>query len=327
MDFLRSIVDFVLACWVVVVRRLTNGPLISGWGIIYEAGIEFLRRLTRRTFEISDIQRQRAVANSLWIPTLTALLTKIRHVQIAGIPARMIVPGGVRKGRTVLYLHGGAYVFYVSMHDRLVIPFALLAHASTLVPEYKLAPEHPYPSALEDSLTAYRWLLDSGADPQNLVVAGDSAGGGLAVSLMVRLRELGLPLPRMAVLISPWVDLSCSGESMKRNRDYDWISRDVSLRMARYYMPDGNLCDPDASPLYADLSGLPLLYIQGGEAEVLHDQIHAFAAHARSQGVEVMLEMYPGMVHEFQAFDRYTVQSRRALTRIGKVIDQRLGVK
>jgi acetyl esterase/lipase len=129
----------------------------------------------------------------------------------------------------------------------------------------------------------------------------------------------------MAVLISPWVDLSCSGDSMKRNQAYDWISRDVSLRMARYYIPDGDLRDPEASPLYADLSGLPLLYIQGGEAEVLHDQIHAFAAHARANGVEVQIEMFPGMVHEFQAFDRYTVQSRRALTRIGKVIDRTLG--
>ena len=325
MDFLRSLYDMLWSCWVVFSRRLAGKPLVPEWGLVYEAGIEFLRNLTRRTFKITDVQRQRAVANSLWIPTLTAVLTKIRHIDIHGIPARMIVPGRAYKGRTVLYLHGGAYVFYISMHDRLVIPFTRLAHAATLVPEYKLAPEHPYPTALEDCLAAYRWLLDSGADPHQLVVAGDSAGGGLAVNLMMRLRDLDLPMPRMAVLISPWVDLSCSGDSMNRNRRYDWISREVSLRMARCYLPEGDLRDPMVSPLYADLHGLPMLYIQAGEAEVLHDQIHAFAAHARAHGVEVLLEMYPKMVHEFQAFDRYTVQSRRALTRIGRVIDQKLG--
>jgi acetyl esterase/lipase len=111
---------------------------------------------------------------------------------------------------------------------------------------------------------------------------------------------------------------------MERNRRFDWITREVSLQMAHYYLPAGNLTEPLASPLYGDLHGLPPLYIQAGEAEVLHDQIHAFASRAREQGVDVLLEMFPGMVHEFQAFDRYTQQSRAALTRIGKVIDHRL---
>lgn len=173
-------------------------------------------------------------------------------------------------------------------------------------------------------MTAYRWLLEDGANPDQLILAGDSAGGGLAVALLTRLRDLNLPMPCLTVLISPWVDLACSGDSMIRNQAYDWINREVSLAMARCYLPHGSLEHPLASPLFADLRGLPPLYIQAGQAEVLHDQIHAFAGRARAQGVDVLLEMYPGMVHEFQAFDRYTPQSRQALERMGKVIDRRL---
>jgi acetyl esterase/lipase len=227
----------------------------------------------------------------------------------------------------VLYLHGGAYVFYIPMHDRLVIPFCRAARSALIVPEYRLAPEFPFPAALDDCLAAYRWILDHGTDPGQLVVAGDSAGGGLAVALLLRLRDLDLPMPRLTVLLSPWVDLTCSGGgSIESNRPFDWITREVSLQMARRYLPNGNLKEPLASPLYADLHGLSPLYIQGGQAEVLHDQIHAFAARARADGVNVLVEMYPDMVHEFQAFDRYTPQSRSALTRIGRVIDERLEI-
>ena len=324
MDFLRSVLDLFLACWTVGIRRLTGPALVPGWGLIYEAGVEFLRRMTLRSHQVTDVRRQRKVANSLWIPTFMSLFSSIRSIQFDQVPARLIVPERAKRHRKVLYLHGGAYVFYVSMHDRLVIPFSQAARAISIVPEYRLAPEYPFPAALEDSLAAYQWLLRDGTDPDQLVLAGDSAGGGLAVALLIRLRELGLPMPRLTLLISPWVDLSCTGDSLERNRRFDWITREVSLQMARYYLPDGNLTEPLASPLYANLRGLPPMYIQAGQAEVLHDQIHAFADRAREQGVDILLEMYPGMVHEFQAFDRYTPQSRAALKRIGQVIDHRL---
>lgn len=325
MDLFVTVRDLIVICVGVFVRRVRKGPKIRGWGLIYEAGIEFLRRMTFRTEQVPEVSRQRRVANSFAVPTLMAFFTEIRHVQLGCVSARAILPDRARKGRLVLYLHGGAFVFYVPMHDRLVIPFCRAARSALVVPEYRLAPEFPFPAALDDCLTAYRCLLEDGADPEQLVLAGDSAGGGLAVGLLLRLRDLNLPMPRLTVLLSPWVDLTCGGQgSIERNRPYDWITREVSLQMAHRYMPEGNLKEPLASPLYADLHGISPLYIQGGQAEVLHDQIHAFTARARAAGVDVLLEMYPDMVHEFQAFDRYTPQSRTALTRIGRVIDERL---
>jgi epsilon-lactone hydrolase len=325
MDFIITIYDLVRICLIVFFRRLRKGPKIRGWGLVYEAGTEFLRHMTSRTEQVPEVKRQREVAGSFAVPTLMAFFTEIRHINLGDLPARSIVPNGARKDRTVLYLHGGAYVFYIPMHDRLVIPFCRSARSALIVPEYRLAPEFPFPAALEDSLAAYCWLLDNGSDPARVVIAGDSAGGGLAVALLLKLRELKLPMPRLAVLLSPWVDLSCEGRgSMIKNKAWDWITPEVSLQMAYHYAQDGRLKDPLVSPLYADLRGLPPLYIQGGQAEVLHDQIHAFAARARADGVEVKLEMFPDMVHEFQAFDRYTPQSRQALTRLGRVIDQYL---
>lgn len=150
-----------MSCWAVGVRRLYRSALVPGWGLIYEAGIEFLRRLTMRSHQVKDVSRQRKVANSLWIPTVMSLFTAIRSIQFGQVPARLIVPGGVNKRRKVLYLHGGAYVFYVSIHDRLVIPFSRAARSMSIVPEYRLAPEHPFPAALEDCQTAYQWLLQS----------------------------------------------------------------------------------------------------------------------------------------------------------------------
>ena len=328
MDFVYTVYDLVRVCVLVFFRRLRKGPKVAGWGLIYEAGIEFLRSMTRRTEQVPGVRRQRQVANSFAVPTLTAFLTEIHHVHLGDVPARSILPNNARPDRMVLYLHGGAYVFYVPMHDRLVVPFCRAAHSGVLVPEYRLAPEFPFPAALEDCLTAYRWLLQHGTDPSRLIVAGDSAGGGLAVALLVRLRELNLPMPRLAVLISPWVDLTCAGQgSMQKNKAWDWITPEVSLEMARHYVPGGDLKHPLASPLFADLHGLPPLYIQGGKAEVLHDQIRELVNRARAAGVNVSLEMFPGMVHEFQAFDRYTPQSRKALTRIGRVIESALQSK
>lgn len=325
MDYLLTFYDLIRISLEVFFRRLYRGPKIRGWGLVYEAGIEFLRGMTARTEQVTEVKRQRKIANSFVIPPVMALFTEIRHVALDDLDGRLIRPVRARKDCTVLYLHGGAFVFYIPMHDRLVVPFCHAARSATLVPEYRLAPEYPFPAALEDCLAAYQWLLRQGTDPSRLVVAGDSAGGGLAVALLLKLRELQLPLPRLAVLISPWVDLTCEGNgSLQRNAAYDWITAEVSYKMARHYVPTGDLKDPLVSPLFADLRGLPPLYIQGGQKEILHDQIHAFATRARADGVEVNLEMFPGMVHEFQAFDRYTPQSRKALTRIGRVIEHYL---
>ncbi len=322
MDLLRALIDFGLTCISVLFSRLRNGPKRPTWGFVYETGITFLQRMAARTGGRGDVRRMRSVAGSVWLPPLTALMTSTRWDRVDSLRLKRIFPWGWRPDRLVLYLRGGAYVFSVPMHDRLIVPFCLSARAQAIVPIYRLAPEDPYPAALEDALAAYRWMLSRGADPRRIIVAGDSAGGGLSLALLDRLRALDLPQPRLAVLLSPWVDLSCSGASMAENHAFDWISREVSLRMARYYAPEEQWRDPCASPLFMDMCGLPPIYIQAGEAEVLRDQIMDFAARARAQGATVLCDLYPDMVHEFQAFDRYTPQSRAALKRLGQVIDE-----
>jgi len=259
MDLPRTFASFILTCLSVLLSRITRGPLRPSWGYVYEAGITFLRRMALRAGASGDVGRMRAVATSVWIPPLTALLTSTRWDQAGALRIKRIYPWGWRPGRLVLYLRGGAYVFSVPMHDRLIVPFCLSARAQAVVPLYRLAPEFPYPAALEDALAAYRWLLAREAQPERIIVAGDSAGGGLALALMARLRAEGLPLPGLAVLLSPWVDLACSGASMAENDAYDWINREVSLRMARYYCPEGQWADPCASPLHVDVSGFPPL--------------------------------------------------------------------
>jgi epsilon-lactone hydrolase len=321
-DFIHALIDFFITCWSTFIRRLRKGPLRPTWGFIYEAGITFLRGLAMRAGGREDIRRMRTVAASFWLPPLTALLTSTHWDRVDGLRVKHIYPWGWKPGRVVLYLRGGAYVFSVAMHERLMVPFCLSAHAQVIVPFYRLAPENPFPAALEDALAIYRWMLAQGADPQRVIFAGDSAGGGLALALMDRIRNLGLPLPRLAVLLSPWVDLACSGDSMDENHAYDWISREVSLRMAACYAPEACWRDPLISPLHLDVSGFPPIYIQAGEAEVLRDQIVVFSDRARAQGAKVLLDLYPDMVHEFQAFDRFTPQSRQALSRLGRVIDE-----
>lgn len=302
--------------------RFKRGPLRPTWGFVYEVGTVFLRRLARRATTVPNLADMRRLAGSVWIPPLTALMTYWRQETIGDLSLKRIFPYGWKPGRVVLYLRGGAYVFSIPMHDRLIIPFCLAARAQTIVPNFRLAPEHPYPAGLADAVATYRWMLSQGADPTRIIVAGDSAGGSLALALLHRLRASSLPLPKLAVLISPWLDLACSGESMEENRSFDWINREISLRMAELYAAKDQWTDPCVSPFFMDLNGFPLIYIQAGEAEVLRDQIIRFVERVRTQNGRVMLDLYPDMVHEFQAFDRYTPQSRAALKRLRQVIDE-----
>ncbi len=322
--FLSGVWNFTQAVTGVTLRRVRRGPGRPSWSWVYEAGVDFLRRQASTVTSMDDIALQRAYADGLWLPSVAKVVTQVYRCSPGGVPSRCFRPLFNARPGTLLYFHGGAYTMYVRTHDRLLVAVCLSAGCSTYVPDYRLAPEHPFPAALEDALQAYVGLVKMGVDPDRLVVGGDSAGAGLALALMHRLREENLPLPRLALLISPWIDLACSGCSMDVNDSVDWINRKVSLQMAAYYLPDGDLRHPHASPLFSDLSGLPPLYIQAGEGEVLYDQIMDLARRARAQGVQVDVETWPDMCHEFQAFDRFVPQSRTALRRMGEMLREAL---
>ena len=186
---------------------------------------------------------------------------------------------------------------------------------------YRLAPENPFPAAVDDALAGYRYLLDHGFEPAHIAIAGDSAGGGLTLATLVAIRDAKLPLPAAGVCLSPWVDMEAKGESMTTRADMDPIaSRDALFMMAQSYLGGNDPKTPLAAPLHADLKGLPPLLIQVGDAEVLLDDSNRVAARARTSQVKVTLEIWPEMIHVWQLFASFLPEGQEAIEGIGKFI-------
>ena len=241
-------------------------------------------------------------------------------------PAEWLRPPGARADAAVLYLHGGGYVIgSPRSHRHLAAAIARAAGTAALLVEYRLAPEHPFPAALEDAVAAYQWLLARGLAPERVVVAGDSAGGGLTVATLLALRDRGLPRPGGGVCISPWVDLTCSGATYATRKDADPIvTRESVTLMAQAYVGAG---DPKASlvsPLYADLRGLPPLLVHVGSDEVLLDDAVGLGERARAAGVDVTLEEWPSMIHVWHWFLPMLDEAQRAIDGIGAFVRARL---
>jgi acetyl esterase/lipase len=245
-------------------------------------------------------------------------------VDAGGVSAEWITAPGAATDRVVLYLHGGGYVIgSVNTHREVISRLSRAAGAKALAIDYRLAPEHPHPAAVEDSTAAYRWLLRGGVDPARLVIAGESAGGGLTVATLVALRDAGDPLPAAGVCLSPWVDLECIGESMTTKAEVDpLVEREGVLEMAKAYLGETQPRTPLAAPLYADLRGLPPLLIQVGTAEVLLDDSTRLAERARSAGVEVVFEPWDDMIHMWHMFAAMLPEGQQAIERIGEFIRQ-----
>jgi monoterpene epsilon-lactone hydrolase len=205
----------------------------------------------------------------------------------------------------------------------LAADIAVSAGMRVLVLDYRLAPEDPFPAAVDDARAAYHWLLDQGPAPEQVVVAGDSAGGGLTVALLLALRDAGQALPAAAVCLSPWADLLADGGSRKSKAKSDQVLTTADLlRSAALYLSGANPQTPLASPLYGDLAGLPPLLIQVGSDEVLLDDATRLAEKARAAGVDVKLEVWPGMFHVWQMVSVFVPEGRQALAAIGRFVDQ-----
>jgi acetyl esterase/lipase len=271
-----------------------------------------------------DIPRERAVLEGYTKVFKPLGKMDVTRLDAGGVPGAWIVPSGLEPKRTVLYLHGGGYnAGSITSHLPLTSNIALAAKARVLAIDYRLAPEHLFPAAVDDALAAYRWLLKESAQANHIVVAGDSAGGGLTLSLILLLREKGLPLPAAAVCLSPWTDLTCSGESWKTNGKVDFmLKKGSTFNAAKLYLGDADPRSPLASPLYADPAGLPPLLIQVGSEEVLLSDSTLFAEKARLAGVDVTLENWKGMQHVWQFTASMLPEARQAVNRIGEFILQ-----
>jgi phosphinothricin tripeptide acetyl hydrolase len=245
---------------------------------------------------------------------------KVERVSAPAAPAEWLRPPSATPGRVVLYLHGGGYVIgSPRSHRHLAAAIADAAAASALLLDYRLAPEHPYPAAVEDATAAYRWLLAQGIAPESVVIAGDSAGGGLTVATLLALRDARVPLPAAGVCISPWVDLTCSGGSYVTKAAADPIVGRAGVeQMARAYLGSTAPREPLASPLFADLRGLPPLLIHVGSEEVLLDDSVQLAERARAAGVDTTLEVYERMIHVWHWFLPMLDEAQTAVEAIGR---------
>jgi len=295
-------------------RRAARGPSRAGWSWRVElvgAGMRAIMMRSKRR----GVQWLRASLEAAPAPAPFAKRVRIENVDAGGVRARWLVPlGATDPSRTLVYCHGGGFVVCSpDTHADLMARLAVLANTRVLAVDYRRAPEHCFPAAHDDVLAAVRWLYAQGADPARVVLGGDSAGGNLVAATLCSLRDAGDPLPAAAVLFCPWVDPLAAGGSMDANADVDFLDRELLVAWAHDYLPPGSARDPRAFPIDAKLAGFPPLLIQVGGAEVLLDQVVAFAERARAAGVDVSLEVEPAMFHDWQVEAALLPEGARSL--------------
>ena len=270
-----------------------------------------------------DVARERSEVESM--ASLFKPFEKVacEPVDADGVPAEWITPPGALPGRVMLFIHGGSFnAGSILSHRTLAGNAAIAASCRALLIAYRLAPEHPFPAAIDDCLTAYKWLLAQGYAPDQIVPTGDSAGGNLVLELLLRLRDASQPRPAAGVCLSPAPDLTFSGASWDFNAKKDlMLDKRKERRSIAIYLREVDPRSPLASPSFADLHGLPPLLLQVGSYEVLQSDVVDFAAQARAAGVDVTLEVWPGMQHEWQFAAKFLPEGRQAIIKLGAFVE------
>lgn len=290
----------------------------------------FLRQLIRRSVKTPAIMgaiknnalpvhRTVAGLRSVMEQFLEAFATtpdfvNVEDVDAGGVPSEWVSVASSDREAVLLYLHGGAYLIgSADTHRGLAWRLAAKAHCRVLMIDYRLAPEHPFPAPVDDAFAAYCWLLDQGFDPDRIGISGDSAGGGLALALLAKLRDEGKPMPAAAFCISPWTDLAATGPSMKTNAKADPMFDPGAVpRAADIYLNGENPYHPYASPLYADPTGFPPVLIHVGSTEILLDDARRMAHNLRMAGVECELDVWADMPHVWHVFGAALPEARAA---------------
>ena len=242
-------------------------------------------------------------------------------INASGVTAEMQIPEGAASDAVILYFHGGGYVGgSIASHRNLTGNLALASKCQLLSVEYRLAPENPHPAAVEDAINSYKWLLSEGYDPKKIAISGDSAGGGLAIAAQLKIRDEGLPLPVASAPISPWIDMGLSGDTMSSRQSRDPLIRLDLIRefKSQFLGPNNNSNDPYASPLQADLSGLPPMLIHVGDDEMLLSDSERLAEKASTAGVSVTLEVWPEMIHVWHTFVGLFPEAQDGINRIAE---------
>ena len=304
------------------VRRIVKGPRRPGWNWFMELGTQVLKSQLAIAFRMRDVNEARQYLDSVEVGSPVPQVSTQEVIQ-ENFQGRWFACENRETRATILYCHGGGYSFYPRAYARFITLITLAARTRTFALDYRLSPEYRFPAQLEDALNAYRWLLGNGTKPEQLILAGDSAGGNLTLALLWAARDAKLPLPALAIALSPATDFEAEQAGANRDPGADWIDWRMLEQWANWFCDPAQRRNPLVSPVRADLRGLPPIYIQAGRAEILCHSIQAFADCARDQGAEAVLETWEDMNHDFQLFGPEVPQSAEALRRIGEVVNAR----
>jgi acetyl esterase/lipase len=287
----------------------------------------FIRWITRWYLRRVDIAHAPVLKMRKRLDQLGRLARPARKVAVevaplAGLHAEWYRPRDAMPGKILLYLHGGAYALgSCDSHRKMVTHIARASQVEAVMPEYRLAPENPFPAGRDDCVRAYQALLDKGYNAGDILIGGDSAGGGLTLATMLRLRHDGLPLPAAAILLSPFLDMTASGESAKTRLEQDpWFDPAHMAVVTRHYCPNEDLENPMLSPVFANVAGLPPALIQVGDHEILLSDSTRLADKLREAGIAVELQVFPELWHVFQLFVGMMPESKAAIAKIGEYI-------
>jgi epsilon-lactone hydrolase len=294
-----------------------------------EQAIQVWKDVVGKAMAIGTVEGFRVTVEELGARFPAAPDIQTEKVGAAGVPAEWITPPGAASDRVLLYLHGGGYMCgSIRTHRDMIARIARAAGIRALAIEYRLAPENPFPAAVQDAVAVYRWLLSRGIDSKNVVIGGDSAGGGLTVSTLVALRYTGESLPAAGVCISPWADMTNTAESLTTKATLDpCVQRDALEAFASAYLGARDRQTPLASPIYADLRALPPLLIQVGSSETILDDSIRLAERAKDAGVEATLEVWDDMIHVWHLFASILPEGQRAIDKIGDFIRTHIGTR
>ncbi len=285
----------------------------------------FMDVLTGKNRDMSfDQLRARYVEAMRGIPVADGV--RFEAVDMGGVPGTLATPDQPIGERVMLYIHGGAYITGApACYHGLAAAFALQLQVKVYMPDYRLAPEHPFPTPIEDVFTAYRWLLDEGHDPQSIVFAGDSAGGAMTVSIMTMARDAGLPLPAAGAALSPWANLEHTGRSMTTRDGIDPTTTRAALdAMAHTFLAGAPADSPTASPVFADVRGLSPILIQIGGTELMLSDAMRLAEHLGENGVRVTLEVWPEMFHVWHQYQAVLPEAVEAIANITAFLNRAL---
>ena len=317
---LRSLSALIGTIARVLARRSMGRPLVPEWTVAFEIGTLFFRHQFHHALALPRITDSRAYFDSLYTVVEPHQRVDVRPSKQGEPPGDWFVPQGHNSPLTLLYFHGGGYAFYGAVSRHFIALLAQMLQVPVFAPNYRLTPEHVHPAQLQDGLAAYQHLLGSGVDPGRLVVGGDSAGGHLALMLIARLNDAGLPQPALAFGLSPWTDIGRRGESQFANDHYDMVQGYQTLQYGAWLKAGTTFSDAELSPIHQQYRDAAPVYLQAGGLEILVDMIRDFAKVLQQQGASVRLDVWPHMNHEFHAYGHTLPQSQQAIDNLRTAI-------